>query len=69
MLTLEPTGQVEIVPFPPERKAIDIGDYYSDFSLIRRELGWSPKVGLAEGLAGTLAYYRRHHAAYWEDAA
>jgi dTDP-glucose 4,6-dehydratase/UDP-glucose 4-epimerase len=69
MLTLEPTGQVEIVPFPPERKAIDIGDYYSDFSLIRQELGWSPKVGLAEGLASTLAYYRRHHAAYWETAA
>jgi dTDP-glucose 4,6-dehydratase/UDP-glucose 4-epimerase len=33
-------GRFEIVPFPPERKAIDIGDYYSDFSLIERELGW-----------------------------
>ena len=36
--SLQPGANFEIVPFPPERKAIDIGDYYSDFSLIRREL-------------------------------
>ena len=36
MVALESGGRYEIVPFPPERKAIDIGDYYSDFSLIER---------------------------------
>ena len=66
MTGLVPGGHFEIVPFPPERKAIDIGDYYSDFKLIRQELGWSPKVALAQGLAGTVAYYRQHHAAYWD---
>lgn len=59
-------GQYELVPFPPERKAIDIGDYYSDFSLIRRELGWAPRTGLAEGLARTLDYYRQHGPHYWD---
>lgn len=58
---------VELVPFPRERKAIDIGDYYSDFSLIARELGWQPKVGLQEGLRRTVAYYEEHHRHYWTD--
>lgn len=60
-------GTYELIPFPPERKAIDIGDYYSDFSLITQELGWTPKVGLLEGLKRTLAYYQAHQAQYWQD--
>lgn len=57
-------GTFELVPFPPERKAIDIGDYYSDFSLIAQELGWQPKVGLHEGLERTLAYYQANLSHY-----
>lgn len=57
----------ELVPFPPERKVIDIGDYYSDFSSITRELGWQPKVGLREGLQRTMAYYQKHHHHYWTE--
>jgi dTDP-glucose 4,6-dehydratase/UDP-glucose 4-epimerase len=41
-------------------------DYCGDYSLIRGELGWEPRVGLREGLAKTLDYYRRHGAAYWD---
>ena len=66
MVALVPGASFEIVPFPPERKAIDIGDYYSDFSLFRGETGWSPKVGLAEGLMRTLDYYRTEHPHYWD---
>jgi UDP-glucose 4-epimerase len=51
-------GGYELVEFPRDRKAIDIGDYYSDFSLIQKELGWLPEVGMAEGLSKTLEYYR-----------
>ena len=58
-------GRYEIVPFPPERKAIDIGDYFSDFAKARAGLGWQPVTGLAAGLRKTLAYYAEHHAAYW----
>jgi UDP-glucose 4-epimerase len=58
-------GEVEIVPFPPERKAIDIGDFYADFSRIRDVLGWEPRVTLREGLARTLEYYRANGPAYW----
>lgn len=66
MVNLGHGGRFELVPFPPERKAIDIGDYYSDFSLISNELGWTPKVGLREGLQKTMAYYLAHHAHYWD---
>lgn len=59
-------ARYEIVPFPPERKAIDIGDYYSDYNKIETELGWQPKVDLREGLVASLAYYSKHQQHYWD---
>jgi len=64
---LLPGAGYEIVPFPPERKAIDIGDYYSDYGQIQKDLGWQPQVGLREGLANCIDYYRRHQEKYWES--
>ena len=54
-----------LVPFPADRKAIDIGDYYADDRKLRERLGWEPKVGLREGLARSLEYYREHRESYW----
>jgi nucleoside-diphosphate-sugar epimerase len=54
------------VPFPPDRKAIDIGDYYADYRVIRSTLGWAPKVSLQEGLARTLTFYKQNHRHYWD---
>lgn len=48
----------EVKQFPPERKRIDIGDYYADDSLFRATTGWAPQVPLREGLTRTLDYYR-----------
>jgi UDP-glucose 4-epimerase len=53
-------GGYKMVPFPDERKRIDIGDFYNDFGKIRQELGWEPQVSLREGLARTVDYYRRN---------
>ncbi len=52
------TGAFRVRDFPAERKAIDIGDYYADFSLIRDEVGWQPTVGLRQGLLETVEYFR-----------
>ena len=60
----EPGASWQLVPFPPERKAIDIGNYYSNHSLASELLQWQPQVNLSVGLARTLAYYRQHLAAY-----
>lgn len=67
MVELHPTGRYELVAFPPERKAIDIGDYYSDFSKIKDAMGWEPRISLKEGLSKSLDYYSVHHVHYWED--
>ncbi len=57
-------GEFVVRQFPEDRKKIDIGDYISDDSLIRTELGWSPKIPLAEGLERTLAYFEPRLSAY-----
>jgi UDP-glucose 4-epimerase len=53
-------GTFETRSFPQDRKRIDIGDYYADFSAIREATGWQPKVPLEVGLARTLEFYREH---------
>ena len=68
MVNLGFGGNFELVPFPPERSAIDIGDYYGEFSLISEELGWSPKINLKDGLRRSLEYYQAYHPYYWDEA-
>jgi UDP-glucose 4-epimerase len=67
LVRLNKHGRYELIPFPADQKAIDIGDYYGDFSKIQNALGWSPEVLLESGLAMTLAYYGKHHAHYWNS--
>jgi UDP-glucose 4-epimerase len=58
-------GSYACVPFPEDRRQIDIGSYYGDFSKIKNTLGWEPTVPLAEGLRRTVKYYRRFRNHYW----
>jgi UDP-glucose 4-epimerase len=60
-------GRYRFVPFPDDRRVIDIGDYYADFSRIRDELGWRPEVPLRAGIRASLEYFRAHGHAYWEE--
>jgi UDP-glucose 4-epimerase len=53
------TGQYQVKEFMPERKRIDIGDYYADYFLIMSTLGWRPRTTLREGIQKTLDYYRQ----------
>jgi UDP-glucose 4-epimerase len=62
---LNGSGSYRVIPFPPDRKPIDIGDYYADYRKIRDALAWSPRVSLREGLARTLEFYRAHRQHYW----
>jgi UDP-glucose 4-epimerase len=68
MIEVNGRGSYAVVPFPADRKAIDIGDYYGDFSSIRTGLGWEPIVPLEEGIARSLEFYRAHGDRYWEVA-
>lgn len=50
--------EYKVVPFPEDHKAIDIGDYYADFSRFSDLTGWKPRVDLEEGLRRTVEYFR-----------
>jgi UDP-glucose 4-epimerase len=65
LVEINGAGGFQIVPFPPDRKAIDIGDYYADYRLIQGRLGWRPRVALRDGLRRTLEFYRVEKEHYW----
>jgi UDP-glucose 4-epimerase len=53
-------GEYIVREFPPERKRIDIGDYYSDYSLIEKFLAWKPQISLEDGLRKTIEFYKQN---------
>jgi len=55
-------ARVERVAWPALAEQIETGDFVADVSRIRRELGWEPRVALADGLQRTVAFYRNHAA-------
>ena len=58
-------GNWEFAPFTPERAVQEPGDFYSDISKARAVIGWEPKTGIREGIAGTIDYYRKNKTYYW----
>jgi len=62
------TGRVRYVPWPDDKKRIDIGSFYSDSSKFTRTTGWHPSVDLREGFRRTIEYYRAHLPQYLEAA-
>jgi len=65
LLEITGRGTYRIVPFPPEKKAIDIGSVYCAWTKFHEASGWKPQVGLEAGLKRTVDYYQRFHAHYW----
>jgi UDP-glucose 4-epimerase len=60
LLDVAGSGTVRYVEWPPDKKRIDIGSFYSDSTKLRRTLGWTPRVGLEEGFRRTIEFYRQH---------
>ena len=58
--------EYEIVPFPPEHKVIDIGDYYGDYTRFKAGTGWQPQVKLDDGLKRTVEYFLPRTHLYWD---
>ena len=53
--------RVRLAPLPPGFEAIAIGDFHSDWSAIRHDLGWEPAWTLESGLAETVRAMRPEH--------
>lgn len=52
-------GRVEHVEWPPLARQVETGDFVADVGRISEELGWQPAIGLGDGLAQTVAFYRK----------
>jgi UDP-glucose 4-epimerase len=60
LISVAGTGRYRLIEWPRDKKAIDIGDFHADSSLIARTLGWRPTTALRDGLRQTIEYYRAH---------
>jgi UDP-glucose 4-epimerase len=65
LVQLCPKARLKSVPFPADKKAIDIGDYYADTHKIQHAVGWQPSMPLKEGLKRMVRYYRDNKKEYW----
>jgi len=59
-------GRVEARPFPPERRLIDIGNFYASWQKAETVLGWRPTTSLRRGLMQTIDFYKKNREYYWE---
>lgn len=50
--------EYEYKSFPENKKNIDIGNYYTNYSAFKEKTSWSPKVDLEEGLMKTVKYFQ-----------
>ena len=57
LIDLAGQGNMEIVPFPEERKKIDIGDFYGTSEKLYQAAGWRPETSLHDGLQRMVDYY------------
>ena len=59
------SGSVRLVPWPEERKKIDIGDVYSSYARFQAATGWQPTTSLEDGLARMIDYVKQNRSRYW----
>ena len=60
MCKLSEGASYEKIPFPEERKAIDVGDFVCDYKAFQSTFDWDPKVNFQEGISKSIDYYRNN---------
>lgn len=60
------SGRLEQHEFPADKKQIEVGDYWADFSRAMSTFGWEPRIGFEEGLRRTVEFYRENREYYWK---
>ena len=60
MCKLSDGASYEKIPFPEERKAIDVGDFVCDYKAFQSTFDWDPKVNFQEGISKSIDYYRKN---------
>lgn len=52
-----PDTKISFKPWPEIEKQIETGDYISDISRLKQEIGWEPLLSLEEGIIDTIKFY------------
>ena len=52
-------AEFEMIPFPQDRKAIDVGDFICDYSAFSNSFGWQPKITFEKGISKTLDFFKK----------
>jgi UDP-glucose 4-epimerase len=60
MCNLNEGASYEKIPFPEERKAIDVGDFVCDYQAFQSTFDWDPKVNFLEGISKSIEYFRKN---------
>ena len=60
LIDLHGSGEFEIIPFPAEKKRIDIGDYYGNYQKFANLTNWNPKTSLRDGFTKMISYYKQY---------
>ena len=66
VITAVRKGKIEFVPWPTNYVNVETGDYVTDITKIRRELGWTPKISLKKGIEMTYQFYKEYKRFYWD---
>jgi UDP-glucose 4-epimerase len=65
MIELTGRGSYKFLPWPKDKKAIAIGNYYGNYSKLQQITGWEPTITMREGLQLTIAFYEKYKDYYW----
>jgi len=59
-------GGFKHIPFPKDKKKIEIWDYYADYSKFEHLTKWKPKTKFIEGIEKTVKFYEKNKKHYWQ---
>jgi UDP-glucose 4-epimerase len=64
MIAIHGKGAFRLVPFPLNRQRIDIGSYQGNYSKLRAQVGWQPRIPLDQGIRATFDFYLENRTFY-----
>jgi UDP-glucose 4-epimerase len=60
-------GRIVDHPYPPEHKAVEVGDFVADNGKAEAQLGWRARTSIEDGLRRSVAFYAEHGLDPWRS--
>lgn len=52
--------KIVYIPYPEDQKKLDRGNFIADYSKLKNDTGWFPRISFDEGLKKTILFYKDH---------